>query len=1015
MIDGKSMMKTAALVIIPSWEDIHTAQADAALTALVQNNPNIHSLRHSDINHFSDESLRAVAQNLPNLHTFCLNNCKASLTGLSVIRASCTKLTTFEVCDPLYVALDDAVLRDYLPLSILQTLHIYSTTLMAELPIHCPCMRDLYFFTNSIGFIRKPLVLEFYAAYRNNSVLCGSQRASQVHSSLEEVIHPEQHGGAPSFSLLPEDLMRKQVLSFLELKEIVRLDSALANHTLRKYLHTSIVNTVLNGVVDFSHLSWCNARKCSAKTLRISSILENDFPFQFDAQSQFEVLEVCTTAKLSEHALHKLLSAGDFKILNIQSFYCMRPHHLLPIESDLSLLEINAGDNLNLREDVLIALVSRCPLLQTVNATAGIYFTERLPVSLSKRCPQLRRVTLYTTSDFGEDSDEDDFVEQQSTGYCELFQSCRQLQEVDCGGDFSLANMQTLADCCKELTSVSLRHWGMKFYAEQYASRGRLREYAVQLEDSVLYALAQYCPSLTSVSITGHAKLSNEAISALSNNAKTCANILDSTVVAIAEHCPLLENIDFSNCPHITNVGINALARCCRRLTNVALRRCRGIQNIDIQGLIRRARYIETLSIARNPQLTFAAVEELPLYCPCMRDVYFFINLHSVPQKPLFLEVFLSTCNYNHGLGSGYCELFQGCRKLQVVHCSGDFRIINLQTLAECCRELTTVTLQFIALSTWSPADIELANAALATLAQNNTNVHSLELISFQRFHDEGLSAVAKFLPNLYTFIASTTTLSDVQLLTVAQANPNIHTLCISSLVSMPGPVLTCNALCKALSHLHQLTTFDVNMFQFGHYANPFALRLEDAVMYALVQNCPKVTSLNISGHIHLRNNSIRALANLPLLRVLNTSQCANLLDSGLMSIAQHCPYLEEVNFSYCTRITNVSTDALAQSCKHLTSVTLRSCSGIRNKSIQYLIRRCRHLQTLDISQNRQLTFAAVVELPQYCFSMIKLCVFTTPRKPFKLEFYASYRHNRRYFDIVFGWSEELIANIQSN
>ena len=642
------------------------------------------------------------------------------------------------------------------------------------------------------------------------SILCGSQRASQVHSSLDEVIRSEQHWDAPSFSLLPEDLMRRQVLSFLELREIVRLDSALANHTLRKYLHTSIVNTVLNGTIDFGHLNWCKARKCSAKTLRISSIQENDFPFHFNVLSPFEILEVCTTAKLSEHALHKLLSAGDFKILNIQSFYCMRPHHHLPFESDLSLLEINVSDNMNLREDVLIALVSRCPLLQTVNATAGIYFTERLPVALSKHCPQLRRVALYTTSDFGEDSDDDDLAEQQSTGYCELFQSCRQLQVVDCGGDFSLANMQTLADCCKELTSVALRHWGMvrweethtaragvaltalvqnnphihslrlydfqclteaslcdvaqnlpalhtlyldcrqpslpglasiraictkltsfevfryrqvtidtattylpvcilktlhiysttlsdaqlltiaqanptitaltitsyisfqtneqnlnvlssnalceavsclphleKFYAQQYPSRGRLREYAVQLEDRVLYALAQNCPSLTSVSITGHTNLSNKAISALSSlphlrelNAKTCANILDSSIAVFAERCPLLENIDFFNCPHISSVGISALARYCRRLTNVALRRCRGIQNNDIQCLIRRARYLESLSIARNPQLTFAAVEELPLYCPCMRDVYFFINVHSVPQKPLFLEFY---------------------------------------------------------------------------------------------------------------------------------------------------------------------------------------------------------------------------------------------------------------------------------------------------------------------------------------------------------------------------------------
>lgn len=273
----------------------------------------------------------------------------------------------------------------------------------------------------------------------------------------------------------------------------------------------------------------------------------------------------------------------------------------------------------------------------------------------------------------------------------------------------------------------------------------------------------------------------------------------------------------------------------------------------------------------------------------------------------------------------------------------------------------------------WSAAEVELANAALATLAQNNSNICSLELSYFQRFSDEGLLSVAQFLPALHTFIAkycqvshtglailranctklttlevyhrqrltfhdvsshvslwmlttlttSTTTLNDALLRTIAQANPNIHTLCINSMVTMAGPVLSCSALCKALSHWHQLTTFDVTMFQFSHYSSPFALRLEDSVLYALVQNCAKVTNVHISGHINLRNNSISALANLPSLRVLNTSQCANLSDSGLVAIAQHCSQLEEVNFSFCPRITNVGIYALAQSCRNLASVTL--------------------------------------------------------------------------------------------
>ena len=638
-----------------------------------------------------------------------------------------------------------------------------------------------------------------------------SQRNSSVHIITEMATHVEEPVHPTSISVLPEDLMSKHVLSFLEFREIVRLDSALTNSNLRKYFHASLDGTVLGGIVDVRHLNWCKLRRCSAKTLRVSSDWESGN--NFDHTLHFETLQVCASAIVSEPGLRRMLTASHgFKTLDVQSFYGLSLRHVTPLDVCLSLIELNASGNMCLREDVLIALVSRCPLLRVIKASGNHHNTKRLPMALAAHCHQLREVDLFTTCGRREDDNE-----QRSTGYCELFKSCRLLEIVHCSYDFTLTNMQTLADCCQRLNSVSLTctqipswedthtaqadaaltalvqnnphihtlrlsdfnhfsdaslravatnlpdlhtlylhnykasltglsairdsctklttfevcdplHYALDdnivrdylplsmltslhiysttlsekqlvtlaqnnpamttliifttdsyflnvqnipaltskslcevlrclpqlemLYVEQHIYQNEPELYAIQLEDTVLSTLAQYCPSLTSVSISGHANLSNEAISVLSTlpllrsfYASQCANLADSAVVAIAEGCPLLEDIDFSNCPLVSSVGINALARCCRRLTTVEVLHCRNVQNSAIRNLIRRSRHLQSLTIAQNPQLTFAAVAELPVYCPCMRDLYFFTNSIGLIRKPLVLEFYAAYRN----------------------------------------------------------------------------------------------------------------------------------------------------------------------------------------------------------------------------------------------------------------------------------------------------------------------------------------------------------------------------------
>ena len=74
-----------------------------------------------------------------------------------------------------------------------------------------------------------------------------------------------------------------------------------------------------------------------------------------------------------------LTTSHGFKTLDVQSFYGLSSRHIAPLDVHLSLIEINANGNMFLREDVQIALVSHCPLLQVLKTSGNRHDTKRVP------------------------------------------------------------------------------------------------------------------------------------------------------------------------------------------------------------------------------------------------------------------------------------------------------------------------------------------------------------------------------------------------------------------------------------------------------------------------------------------------------------------------------------------------------------------------------------------------------------------------------------------------------------
>ncbi len=309
--------------------------------------------------------------------------------------------------------------------------------------------------------------------------------------------------------------MSKHVLSFLEVEEVVRLDSAIINQNLRDYLHASFNETVLKGAVDFRHLDWCRSRSCSAQSLRLTgtSVLDNN---RVDAPN-FEVLKIRATAKVSDHALPRLLSddVNTFEVLDIQSFYCISHHRLLSLDTDLSLLEIHASNNIYLREVTLVVLVKHCPNLRVLQTAQCGPFTENLPLALARHCPHLREVAISADGHSYASQ-----TEQVVTGFNEFFSNCKELQIVDCSGYLTLADFQTLADNCKGLTSV-------KFQCKYYF---HWDNWHIALADVALSTLVQNNPQIHTLELSHLRRLSDVSLIAV-------AQCLPDLHTFVLKHC----------------------------------------------------------------------------------------------------------------------------------------------------------------------------------------------------------------------------------------------------------------------------------------------------------------------------------------------------------------------------------------------------------------------------------------------------------------------------------------------
>lgn len=240
------------------------------------------------------------------------------------------------------------------------------------------------------------------------------------------------------------------------------------------------------------------------------------------------------------------------------------------------------------------AIAQSCPALREIDLSHTVCTDEAL-VALGEHCHELRTFTLgLNARDF-------------SDGVTALSAGCPKLESFTCS-DFTLLEgpaVESLARNCRHLQTLKLgKH--------------------VRLTDSAVRAIADHCCDLRSIQLTSFTesilpetllKLAQACrkIHSLNLGHLKCSD--DTALLHFPAHCPLLMKVHLTFTPLATDAFIVALVQKSRRLQSLQTVYCKNITAACLDAIAMHCPHIRRLLLS-DTAITVAEMEVLLARCP---------------------------------------------------------------------------------------------------------------------------------------------------------------------------------------------------------------------------------------------------------------------------------------------------------------------------------------------------------------------------------------------------------------
>ena len=282
--------------------------------------------------------------------------------------------------------------------------------------------------------------------------------------------------------------------------------------------------------------------------------------------------------------------------------------------------------------DTHLAMLRHCPLMTHLDVSRCYQLTDVGIASVVERCTRLEHLDVshciyVTNSGVGAVLDQCPHLASLATNSCKNVSVhhaldwprhrlgpdhvWRTLTHLNVDAIAFDADMYAIANVCPGLTSISLARCynlsdrGIVLTLQTVPSLTHLDvTYCGEVTDASLVAMS-YCPRLISVHFASCYRVTDSGVEALASHCRYlehvqmggCPRVGDRGVVALAEHCPRLQYLDAGFCSSVSDVGVVTLARKCVHLRHLDVQYCRFLTGVGIAAIVSKASALSYLNV----------------------------------------------------------------------------------------------------------------------------------------------------------------------------------------------------------------------------------------------------------------------------------------------------------------------------------------------------------------------------------------------------------------------------------
>ena len=374
-----------------------------------------------------------------------------------------------------------------------------------------------------------------------------------------------------SMMKLPDDMFRLELIPYLSVDDVVKLDNSCMNHKYRPQLLEKISGVILIGDKDRS------------------------------------------------------VKASLFKWLGMRRIYLIK---MLLVVSDFYLTPFGMENNYvdqfkytqylvmsgTIRDDMAIFTISHCPCLLSIDINSycyGIELTDHTLKSIAEHCTVLQSILLRDCRAITD------------TGLMITSEHCPNLLSL------KVNNCNQITDA--SIISISIQCTGLQSLNLQQSNRlTDTSIISVSIHCTRLQSLNLYrCYQLTDASILS---ISTHCIGLLDINLFACNYLTDVSIISISTHCTGLQSLDLGWCTQITDACITSISFHCIALQALNLRDCNKISDASIISVSTQCTGLKGLNIP-STNITDASLIAIAKYCTALQSLHTFrCNRLSTPK-----------------------------------------------------------------------------------------------------------------------------------------------------------------------------------------------------------------------------------------------------------------------------------------------------------------------------------------------------------------------------------------------